>query len=194
METSVSSQDKAIAVGAAMRRLTAEIDGLDQRAANRFGINRSDLRCLDVLRGLGPTTPTTLAGAVGMTTGGLSLALDRLETAGYVTRRPNANDGRSVIVEPTEHLAQVEREIFGPLVRGMGEIIARYSEADLEVIRDFLERVAEAAASAGRSPREQASLPPLHFDDDILTRGTTDTEDTRAPMAPSSELPGDLPR
>ena len=124
METSVSSQDKAPAVGAAMRRLTAEIDGLDQRAASRFGINRSDLRCLDVLRGVGPTTPTTLAGAVGMTTGGLSLALDRLESAGYVTRRPNANDRRSVIVEPTEHLAQVEREIFGPLVRGMGEIIA----------------------------------------------------------------------
>ena len=178
METSVSSQDKAIAVGAAMRRLTAEIDGLDQRAANRFGINRSDLRCLDVLRGLGPTTPTTLAGAVGMTTGGLSLALDRLETAGYVTRRPNANDGRSVIIEPTEHLAHVEREIFGPLARGMGEIIARYRDADLEVIRDFLDRVAEAAAGAGRSPRELASAPRLHFDDDILTRARTQAKDT----------------
>jgi DNA-binding MarR family transcriptional regulator len=178
VETSVSSQDKAIAVGAAMRRLTAEIDGLDQRAANRFGINRSDLRCLDVLRGLGPTTPTTLAGAVGMTTGGLSLALDRLETAGYVTRRPNANDGRSVIVEPTEHLAHVEREIFGPLARGMGEIIARYRDADLEVIRDFLDRVADAAARAGRSPRELASSPRLHYDDDILTRARTQAKDT----------------
>jgi DNA-binding MarR family transcriptional regulator len=165
-------------VGAALRRLTAEIDGLDQRAANRFGIGRSDLRCLDVLRGLGPSTPTTLASAVGMTTGGLSLALDRLEAAGYVTRRPNSNDRRSVIIEPTEHLAHVEREIFGPLVRQMGEITARYREADLEVIRDFLDRVAEASAGAGRSPREQASLPPLHFADDILTRARTEAEDT----------------
>ena len=63
MESSVSSQDQARDVGAAMRRLTAEIDGLDQRAANRFGINRSDLRCLDMLRAVGPATPTTLAGA-----------------------------------------------------------------------------------------------------------------------------------
>src|SRR6516225_318578 len=170
METSVSSQDQAKDVRAALRRLTAEIDGLDHRAANHFGINRSDLRCLDVLRGVGPTTPTTLAGAVGMTTGGLSLALDRLESAGYVTRRPNSNDRRSVIVEPTEHLAQVEREIFGPLGRRIGEIFARYREADLEVIRDFLDRVAEAAASAGRSPSELASSPTLHYDDDILTR------------------------
>jgi DNA-binding MarR family transcriptional regulator len=174
----VSSQDKAIDVRAALRRFTAEIDGLDQRAANRFGINRSDLRCLDVLRGLGPTTPTTLATAVGMTTGGLSLALDRLEAAGYVTRRPNSNDRRSVIVEPTEHLAQVEREIFGPLGRRMGEIIARYRDADLEVIRDFLDRVAGAAAGAGRSPRELASSPVLHYDDDILTQARTEAEDT----------------
>jgi DNA-binding MarR family transcriptional regulator len=178
MESRVSSQDKSIEVRAALRRLTAEIDGLDQRAANHFRINRSDLRCLDVLRGLGPATPTTLAGAVGMTTGGLSLALDRLEAAGYVARRPNSNDRRSVIVEPTEHLAQVEREIFGPLGRRMGEIIARYGEADLEVIRDFLDRVAGASAAAGRSASERASLPTLHYDDDILTRARTEAEDT----------------
>jgi DNA-binding MarR family transcriptional regulator len=174
----VSSQDSATDVRAALRRLTAEIDGLDQRAANRFGINRSDLRCLDVLRGLGPTTPTTLASAVGMTTGGLSLALDRLEAAGYVTRRPNSNDRRSVIIEPTEHLAQLEHEIFGPLGRQMGEIIARYGGADLEVIRDFLDRVARAAAGAGRSSRELAASPVLHYDDDILTQARTEAEDT----------------
>jgi DNA-binding MarR family transcriptional regulator len=178
MESSVSSQEKVMEVGAALRRLTAEIDGLDHRAANHLRVNRSDLRCLDVLRGVGPSTPTTLAGAVGMTTGGLSLALDRLEAAGYVTRRPNSNDRRSVIIEPTEHLAHAEAEIFGPLVRQMREIIGRYPEADLDVIRDFLDRVAAATAAAGRTPREQASLPPLHFDDDILTRARTQAETT----------------
>jgi DNA-binding MarR family transcriptional regulator len=112
-----------------------------------------------------------------MTTGGLSLALDRLEAAGYVTRRPNSNDRCSVIVEPTEYLAKVESEVFGPLVRGMGEIFARYRDPDLEVIRDFLDRVAEAAAAAGRSPRELASSPTLDYDDDILTRARTEARD-----------------
>jgi DNA-binding MarR family transcriptional regulator len=178
MESSVSREDKARDVRVALRRLTTEIDGLDQRAANRFGINRSDLRCLDMLRAVGPATPTTLASAVGMTTGGLSLALDRLEAAGYVTRRPNSNDRRSVIVEPTEHLAQLEREIFGPLGRQIGEIFARYRDADLEVIRDFLDHVAEATAEAGSPPRELATSPTLHYDDDILTRVRTEHEDT----------------
>jgi DNA-binding MarR family transcriptional regulator len=113
-----------------------------------------------------------------MTTGGLSLALDRLEAAGYVTRRPNSNDRRSVIIEPTEHLAQVEREVFGPLARQMGEIIGRFREAELEVIRDFLDRVAEAAASAGKTPRERASSPTLYYHDDILTRPRTQAKDT----------------
>jgi hypothetical protein len=106
------------------------------------------------------------------------LALDRLEAAGYINRRPNANDRRSVIIEPTEQLARVEREIFGPLVSRMGEIIARYRDGDLELIRDFLDRLAEAAAGAGRSPRELASSPTLHYDDDILTRARTEADGT----------------
>lgn len=178
MEKGMSRQDKEMDVRVALRRLTTEIDGLDHRAANRFGVNRSDLRCLDVLRAVGPSTPTTLASAVGMTTGGLSLALDRLEAAGYVTRRPNSNDRRSVIVEPTERLAQLEREIFGALGRRIGEISARYQDGDLDVIREFLDDVADAAASAGRSPRARAASPALHYDDDILTRARTEGEDT----------------
>ena len=83
-----------------------------------------------------------------------------------------------MIIEPTEHLSHVEREIFGPLGRTMGEIIARYRQSDLEVIRDFLDRVAAAAAQAGRSPRELVSSPRLHYDDDILTRARTETTDT----------------
>jgi hypothetical protein len=83
-----------------------------------------------------------------------------------------------VIIEPTEHLAEVEREIFGPLGRQIGEIIARCREADLEVIRDFLDRVAEAAAGAGRSPGERASSPTLHYHADILTQARTQAEDT----------------
>lgn len=144
----MSSPERKAAVRAALRRLTTEVDGLDQRAANHFGLNRSDLRCLDVLRATGPTTPTALAAAVGMTTGGLSLALDRLELAGYVARRPNKSDRRSVLIDATDELARVEGEVFGPLGQRMNRIISRYQDEELAVIQDFLERTAEAAAAA----------------------------------------------
>ena len=60
----------------------------------------------------------------------------------------------------------------------MDEIIARYGAADLRVIRDFLDRVAEAAARAGRSPGERVASPTLHYHDDILIRARTQAEDT----------------
>ena len=144
----MSSDELRTGVRTALRRLTTEVDGLDHRTATHFGINRSDLRCLDVLRGIGPATPTALAAAVGMTSGGLSLALDRLERLGYIARRPNSEDRRSVLIEATEHLAQVEREVFGPLGQRMNRIVGRYDDAELATIKDFLERTADAAAAS----------------------------------------------
>ena len=99
---------------AAMRRLSTEIDGLDQRAADRFGINRTDLQLIDVLRTSGPRTATELAKAVGLTSGGLSIALDRLERVGYVRRYQHPDDRRRVIIEATETLEPLEREMFAP--------------------------------------------------------------------------------
>ena len=65
-------------VRSAMRRLTTEIDGLDECAAAHFGVNRTDLRVIDTLRSRGPLTASELARAVGLTSGGLSIALERL--------------------------------------------------------------------------------------------------------------------
>ena len=36
-----------------LRSLTTAIDALDDRAARQFGINRTDMRCLDILTSLG---------------------------------------------------------------------------------------------------------------------------------------------
>jgi hypothetical protein len=52
------------AVGHELLLFGTEIDALDARAAERFGLNRSDLRCLDVLSHSGPMSPTVLAHAV----------------------------------------------------------------------------------------------------------------------------------
>ena len=85
-----------------MRRLATETDGLDQRAANRFGISRTDLQLIDRLRSDGPQTPSQLARSVGLTSGGLSIALERLERVGYIHRSQHPDDRRSVLVQATD--------------------------------------------------------------------------------------------
>jgi MarR family transcriptional regulator, organic hydroperoxide resistance regulator len=79
--------------------------------------------CLDVLSHSGPSSPTALASAVGMSTGGLSISLGRLEQAGYVRRTMDRNDRRRVSVELTRKAQRVERQIFGPLLAKVGELL-----------------------------------------------------------------------
>jgi DNA-binding MarR family transcriptional regulator len=133
-----------------MRRLSTEIDGLDQRAANHLGINRTDLHLIDVLRTSGPLTARQLAGAVGLTSGGLSIALDRLERLGYVRRSPHPDDRRSVLIEASEVLAPLEAELFGPLAQQFRKLLATYTREQLLTINDYLEQAAEITNAAAR--------------------------------------------
>jgi DNA-binding MarR family transcriptional regulator len=133
----------------ALRALSAEIDRLDEQAASRFGVNRTDLRCLELLSSGGSLAPTTLANALGFTTGGMTAVIDRLERAGYARRRPDPHDRRKLLIEPTELLATRERDIFGELLQSTEELVASYSDADLAIIRDFLQRGSDVIRRGG---------------------------------------------
>jgi DNA-binding MarR family transcriptional regulator len=136
-------------VGAELRLFGTEIDGLDARAAARFGLNRSDLRCLDVLSHSGPLSPSALAAAVRLSSGGLSISLGRLERAGYIKRSMDRDDRRRVTVEATQRTRKVEDEIFGPLLEEVGQLLGGYSARELTTIHQFLQQARAAVASAG---------------------------------------------
>jgi DNA-binding MarR family transcriptional regulator len=146
-------------VGAALgaiRRLGTETDGLDQRAAIHFGISRTDLHLIDRLRSQGAQTPTQLARSVGLTSGGLSIALERLERIGYIRRSQHPDDRRRVLVEATAAVVPIEDEVFGPLIRQMMSLLDSYGDNDLSTIRDFLDRAAVVISQSGPG----ASPPP----------------------------------
>ncbi len=143
---------RAELVGAALgaiRRLGTEVDGLDQRAANRFGITRTDLHLIDRLRSDGPQTPSQLARSVGLTSGGLSIALERLERIGYIHRSPHPDDRRSVLVEATEAIVPLEDEVFGPLIQQMMSLLDTYGDRELTTVREFLDRAAAVISQSG---------------------------------------------
>jgi len=130
-----------------LRALSTEIDRLDGIAADQFGLNRTDLRCLDLLGQTGGLTPTALAQALGFTTGGVTTVIDRLEASGYARRQPDPHDRRRRLVAPTRLIAERESQIFGPLIESTVALIATYSEAELATIADFVRRVRETTAA-----------------------------------------------
>jgi DNA-binding MarR family transcriptional regulator len=147
------------AARAALRRLTTEVDALDGRAAQYFDVHRTDLNCLDLIASRGPLTPSELAKATSLTSGGMSLALDRLERAGLARRLRNPDDRRSVLVEATELTSRLGREFFGPLGGIEHELFARYSPKELQAIHTFLDDLASALAEHHPRPGATPQAP-----------------------------------
>jgi DNA-binding MarR family transcriptional regulator len=130
-----------------LRALSTEIDRLDQAAADRYGLNRTDMRALDITGRSGPLAPTDLARLLGFTTGGVTTVLDRLERAGYVRRRPASGDRRRLVVEVTEATTARDAEVFGGLIRQTSDLLATYTDDQLQVIDDFLTRIRQLTSA-----------------------------------------------
>jgi DNA-binding MarR family transcriptional regulator len=148
-------------VAASLRALSTEIDRLDQAAADLFGLNRTDMRALDIIGTAGPLAPTDLARLLGFTTGGVTTVLDRLEHAGYIRRTPDPADRRRLVVQTTEATAVRGQEVFGDLIHATTDLLATYTDDQLLVIRDFLDRTRQlTAAYAGTLSRHPATTAP----------------------------------
>jgi DNA-binding MarR family transcriptional regulator len=132
-----------------LRRVSTAIDGLDRRAARRLGVNRTDLRLLDLLAQSGPQTLAQLGRAEGLSSGGMTVAIDRLAERGYVSRRPHPKDRRSQVVELTPLLWQRSEPIFGALQQRVRERLSGYSQERLLELAQFLLSWEQAIRESG---------------------------------------------
>jgi DNA-binding MarR family transcriptional regulator len=135
-----SREDLRAELGDEARAHQAAVDALDEAAANHLGINRTDLRCLDVLMVAGTATAGQLGAKLGLTTGSVTAMLDRLEKLGYLARSADPTDRRRVVVTPTGEASARAWALYGPLADEGGRELARYTAAELELIIDYLRR------------------------------------------------------
>ena len=105
----------------------------------RHGLQASDVQALVTIMeadGRGePLTPGALRGHLGLSSGGTSYVVDRLERAGHVRRvRDHPSDSRVVHLRHTESGERTGWEFFGPLVTRNAELMARFTPEELEVV------------------------------------------------------------
>lgn len=122
-----------------LRAIDGEMDRFDELAAARLNINATDFRCLDVLSRGSPMTAGEIAREAGLTTGAVTALLDRLESSGYVARSRDSQDRRRVIVAPTKRAIEKVWPIFAGVVSRSTALLQRFSEAELQSIKRFLE-------------------------------------------------------
>jgi len=138
--TSSETQSLAARVVLELRALSTVHDRLDQYAAQRFGLNRTDLRALDLIGQAGSISPTALAARLGMSTGATSTVLDRLETAGYAVREPDPELRRRTRVRMTDQAERLSQAVFDPVIRASTQNALAFPPAVLRQIADFLAR------------------------------------------------------
>jgi DNA-binding MarR family transcriptional regulator len=143
------------AVGQAVTEMQDATDAVDEAAAARLGVNRTDLRCLGILANRGPMTAGDLATATGLTRGAFTVALDRLERAGYARRVRDAADRRRVLVELTAAARRSIEEIWGPLGREGQAVLAGYTTKELRLLLDFLRRATDLQRRHAGRVRDQ---------------------------------------
>jgi DNA-binding MarR family transcriptional regulator len=106
--------------------------------AQRLGLNRTDLRGLDWLFE-GRMTVGQLAEATALSSAATTALVDRLEQKGFVRRVRDDVDRRRVLVEVTEAAIERGGELYGPLVEDGGSLLGRFTEAELTLIRSYLD-------------------------------------------------------
>ena len=126
-----------------VRRQQVAYDRFHDAVAGYLKINRTDLRCLDVLDQRGRQSAGELSEATGLSTGAVTVMLDRLERAGFVRRVRDVGDRRRILVESTDLARKYGSQIYAPLAAQALPLYDRFTDEQLVTIVDFLETVNE---------------------------------------------------
>src|SRR3954468_24537646 len=106
-------------------------------------MNRTAMRCVDLIDQAGGMTAGELAKAAGLTSGAVTAVVDRLERAGMAKRVSDPTDRRRVRIEVTPRLWELTGPLMVPFWEESQTIRDDYTTEELPHFAEFLRRVIE---------------------------------------------------
>jgi MarR family transcriptional regulator, organic hydroperoxide resistance regulator len=122
-----------------IRKFIAAAIFFNSQAAEKVGLGMTDMQLLHMLILHGPSTPTRLAAWTGLSTGGITVALDRLEKAAFVRREANPADRRSLLVKVLPGKLKKLAGMYEGVEMETRRLMASLPEKELEVVVRFFE-------------------------------------------------------
>jgi DNA-binding MarR family transcriptional regulator len=121
-------------------------NAFDSLAAERLGVNETDLRRLNIIENSSGLSAGELAAQSGLSAGAVTGVIDRLERQGLARRVSDPSDRRRVKVEVTQAFYRRADRIWGPLSADWHSALSeRFTTKELELITDFLGATTEVA-------------------------------------------------
>ncbi|MFI5695940.1 MarR family transcriptional regulator [Kribbella sp. NPDC051586] len=135
-----------------LRELSNQLSLLNHQVSGHLELKDVDLDCLELITRHGPVSPSALARRAGLHPATMTGVLDRLQKSGWIVRErdPEATDRRAVTVRALRDRNAEVFQLYSGMNSTMDELLADYSEAELKLLVEFLQRT----TSAGRTATE----------------------------------------
>jgi DNA-binding MarR family transcriptional regulator len=132
--------------------------------ASLLDLHPTDYKVLGVLVRSGPLSAGEIARWSGLAPASVTNLIDRLEQKGFVRRVADPTDRRRVKVEAVGERLTSARSLLASTRLSLAQLYDRYSDRELSVIADFLQRNGERLRAetsklspAAREPRPEPS-------------------------------------
>lgn len=130
--------------------LQSRLATMNGQVSGRLSLKPVDLECLGAIFRDGPVSPGTLARRTGVHPATMTGILDRLQRTGWIIRErdPEAADRRAVAVRAVTRRTPELFALLAGMTQRMDRVCEEYTEDELRVVTDFLDRTALAAREA----------------------------------------------
>jgi MarR family 2-MHQ and catechol resistance regulon transcriptional repressor len=115
-----------------------------------LGVSLSDFAILEVLLNKGPAPVNEIGAKVLLTSGSITLAVDRLEAKGLVRREVQETDRRTRIVHLTDTGRELIEKAFGCHAAAMNRLSAVGSDLERAQLMEMLKRLGRLAEVLAR--------------------------------------------
>lgn len=123
-----------------------------ERHIRSLGLGFSDFAVLEVLLHKGPTPVNTIGSRVGLTSGSITTAVDRLEHKGLVCRCNHPNDRRARVVHLTSEGRKLIQEAFADHETAMENACAGLTPDERSQAITLLKKLGLSAAGTRSAP------------------------------------------
>ncbi|MES0188025.1 MarR family transcriptional regulator [Mesorhizobium sp. C386A] len=128
------------AIGFAMSRWQDAVETFDGTVAEIYVLSAAERRCLGAISH-GPRPANVVARETNLTPAAVTTLIDRLEKRGFVSRQPDPNDRRKVMVAAGKKTEELVRRCYHPIPEAGDALLEKYSVAEMQVLLGFIEEV-----------------------------------------------------
>jgi DNA-binding MarR family transcriptional regulator len=136
-----------------LQRFGLARDRMRAALARAAGISETDLDALEHLEADGPLTQRELGERLSITSGAVTMLVDRLQAAGWVRRGPHPTDRRYVMLELTPQAVEAAPAGLAAFHARIRSISSEVPSVHREAVCAWLEAAADAASRAAEELR-----------------------------------------